>query len=109
MAAEQARESLLSQYALIKDYATSVESDAVSVKIRLEEARKAAEAIDERNFQLLIQDILMTLNDRFEKITAARTRLPCFSALSTALKPFSSQESTTSFDTQTSFDNLMEL
>ncbi|KAK4696366.1 hypothetical protein P7C71_g1534, partial [Lecanoromycetidae sp. Uapishka_2] len=108
-AAEQARLALLSQYALIKDYAISIEPDAALVKIRLEDALNAAEAVDERNFQLLVQDILVTLDQTFKMITAARKRIPMLSEPDAFSTLESTQGSYASSDAGMASDFSLEL
>lgn len=72
------KQVLLTQYGQLKQYATSIDFDAAPVKIRLEDARKAAEAADELRFLHLARSISGTLEERFDSIAAARNKVPKF-------------------------------
>lgn len=98
-AKERARQALLDQYNQLKQYATSLHPDAAPVKIRLEQARKAVEAIDEAKFETLAHGIFLTLEEQYDKIVAARKDVPGFSPCDSS-EPESSQESSHSFDDQ---------
>ncbi|KAF6233854.1 hypothetical protein HO173_008066 [Letharia columbiana] len=99
-AKERAKQNLLDQYNQLKQYATSLDTDATPVKIRLEQAREAAEAIDETKFEKLAHGIFLTLEERYNKIAAARTNVPVFRAPVQSSKPTSSQELCQSLDSQ---------
>lgn len=71
-AKERIKQSLFAQYEQIKQYATSLDLDVAPVKIRLEDARKAMEASDEFKFDKLARSIMLTLEERHDKIAAAR-------------------------------------
>ena len=87
-ATERAKAFLLSQYNQLKQYATSLDSDAGPVRIRLEEARKAAEASDEGKFEKLAHSIFLTLEERYNnKIANARNDVPRFEAPVTTSEP----------------------
>ena len=75
LAKTKMRNLLLKKYDRVKRYATAIESDATLVKIRLEDARKAAEAIDETKFRDVTRSIVSTLEERFQSITMAREDL----------------------------------
>lgn len=117
VATDSIRQSLLSQYAQIEGYAKTLDFDAAPAKFRLEKALKAAEAVDERNFELLVHDILLTLDETFERITTARQKIPYISGLNGVLEPVShrvvetvpSQQSSDPSHTEDSSDILMEL
>ena len=98
-AAERAKHALLDQYNQLKQYAKSIDPDAAPVKIRLEQARKAAEAMDEPEFEGLAHGIFATLEERYSKILAARRDVPVFRT------PPSSPESTSSQETNSSLDD----
>ena len=72
------RKYLLDQLEKLKQYATSLDSEAAPVKIRLEDARKAAEAVHVNEFRRLVQDILSSLDERYKQIVAAHDNLPIF-------------------------------
>ena len=97
-AKERAKQVLLDQYNRLKQYATSLDSDAAPVKIRLEQAREAVEAIDETQFEKLAHGIYLTLEERYNKITAARKDVPGFRTPSPSPEPMSSQDSLSSFE-----------
>ncbi len=69
------KQTLLSGYDQLKQYATSMDFDAAPVKIRLEDARKAAEAVDEVKFSRLARSISKTLEERFDSIVVARNKV----------------------------------
>ena len=75
IATDEARQSLLTQYAQLKDYATSFDFDAALVKIRLENAHNAVEALDKPKFESLAHSILTTLDEKLLKINTARERI----------------------------------
>ena len=77
-ATERAKQALLDQYNQLKQYATSLDSDAAPVKIRLEQAREAAEAFEGAKFEKLAHGIFVTLEERYNKISAARKDIPVF-------------------------------
>ena len=54
-------------------FACSMDSEASAVKIRLEEARKAANDGKQPKFDTLINEISTTLEEQFTKIATART------------------------------------
>ena len=105
-AKERAKQVLLDQYNHLKQYATSLDSDASPVKIRLEQAREAAEAIDEVKFEELAHGIVVTLDERYKKIANARGNLPVFRAPSLSPSPeiVSSEESDSSSDSDSLSD-----
>lgn len=107
-AIDQARQSLLTQYAQIKDYATSLDFDAAPVRFRLNDARIAAEAVNKPKFELLARGILLTLDEKFQKIISARQNILAGPGVNGLLEPKSSQESARSSNTQIS-DVSMEL
>ncbi len=72
------KQTLLTQYDQLRHYATSIDFDAAPVKIRLEDARKAAEAVDGLKFMHLARSISETLEERFDSIAAARNNVPKF-------------------------------
>ncbi|CAF9934442.1 hypothetical protein IMSHALPRED_009721 [Imshaugia aleurites] len=90
-AAKRAQQILLEQYNQLKQFATALDPDAAPVKIRLEQARKAAQAIDEPQFEKLAHGIFLTLDERYSKIAAARKDLPTFGPFRT---PFPSSNNT---------------
>lgn len=99
-AGERAKQTLLDQHNQLKQYATSLDSDAAPVKIRLEQAREAAEAIDETQFEKLAHGIFLTLEERYNKIAAARKDVPIFRTPPSSPEPESSQELHSSIDSQ---------
>ena len=100
-AKERAKQSLLEQYDQLKQYATSIDSDAAPVKIRLKQAREAAEAIEETKFEKLAHGIFLTLEERYNKIITARKGVPAFRTPSPSPEPMSSPElSVSTFDSQ---------
>ena len=106
-ATENTKQSLLAQYDKLKQYATSIEIDAGLVKIRLEDAHKAAESAEKEKFEQLARDILVTLEERYNRITAARYNTPLFAKAASPVasdEPSSSQESS---DCTSSQDSLM--
>ena len=102
-AAEDARESskkvFLTKYEQLKSYATSIDLNAV--KIRLNDAHKAAEAIDELKFESISCNIMTTLEERYDRIVTARACVPGFSRVSLPPTPNSPspQSSHGRFDT----------
>ena len=105
-ATERAKQALLDQYNRLKQYAISLDSDVAPVKIRLEQAREAAEAMDETEFEKLAHGILLTLEERYDKISAARKDLPVFRTPPSSPESMSSsQESSSSLDDE-SFSQL---
>lgn len=99
-AKERAKQFLLGQYRQLKEYATSLDANAAPVKIRLEQAREAAEAIEEANFEKLAHGIFLTLEERYNKIAAARKDVPGFRTPTPSPEPESSEESCSSSDSQ---------
>lgn len=102
---KRTKENLLTQHDHLKRYATSLDFDAAPVKIRLENARKAAEAIDELRFAQLACSISETLEERFDSIAAARNKVPQFARSSRISAPTvvgSSQECNNSLTTPSS-------
>ena len=99
-ATQRAKLFLLGQYDQLKQYAISLDYDAAPVKIRLEEARQAAEVIDEAKFEKVAHGIFLTLEERYNKIANARNQVPRFETPATTPEPSASQESSTSLDTQ---------
>lgn len=99
-AKERTKQFLLDQYNQVKQYATSLDSDAAPVRIRLEQAREAAEAIDEVKFEKLAHGIFLTLEERYNKIAAARKDVPGFRTPPPSPEPesMSSQDSRSSFE-----------
>lgn len=91
---------MLGQYRQLKEYATSLDANAAPVKIRLEQAREAAEAIEEANFEKLAHGIFLTLEERYNKIAAARKDVPGFRTPTPSPEPESSEESCSSSDSQ---------
>lgn len=73
---ELEKRSLLDQYEQLRQYAKSLDHDAAPVKIRLEHARIVAEAFDVPKFKQLAQGIRTTLEERYDRIAAARNLLP---------------------------------
>lgn len=98
------KHALLTQYDQLKQYATSIDFDAAPVKIRLEDARKAAEVVDELRFAQLARSISETLEKRFDSIAAARNKVPRFAAPTVA---GFSQESSDPLTTPNSSQNSM--
>lgn len=99
------KETLLIQYDHLKRYATSLDFDAAPVKIRLENARRAAEAIEKLRFVQLACSISETLEERFDSIAAARNNVPRFARPSHTAAPTvdeSSQECNNSSNTPSS-------
>ena len=99
-AREQAKQILLNRYNQLEQYATSLDSDAAPVKIRLERARAAVEAVEEIKFERLAHGILSTLEERYDKIATARKNLPVFRTPSTSPETMSSPELTSSLDNE---------
>lgn len=99
-AKERAKQVLLDQYNQLKHYAMSLNSDAAPVKIRLEQAREAAEAVDETKFEKLAHGVFLTLEERYNVIAAAREDVPGFSTPLPSPEPVSSQELLPSLDSQ---------
>ena len=99
-AKERAKKALLDQYNQLKQYATSLDSDTAPVKIRLEQAREAAEAVDETKFEKLAHGIFLTLEERYTKIATARKDVLIFRTPRSSPEPESSQELVSSFDSQ---------
>lgn len=97
-AKERAKQALLDQYNQLKQYATSLDSDAAPVKIRLEQAGEAAEAVDETQFEKLAHGIFLTLEERYNNIAAARKDVPIFRTPPSSPEPDSSQELESSID-----------
>lgn len=91
---------LLIQYNHLKQYAISLNSDVAPVKIRLEQAREAAETIDESKFEKLAHGIFLTLEERYHLIAAAREDVPGFRTPFPSPEPVSSQELSLSLDSQ---------
>lgn len=75
----------------LRRYAITIDSDAGPVKIRLARAREAAEELDEKKFEKLAHGILMTLEDLYNKISAARKDLSRFPTPCPSHEPESSQ------------------
>ena len=67
---------MLAQYEQLKQYASAIDRDVASVKIRLDCAYKAADNGDETKFAQFGQEVLMTLEERYNQITAARKNIP---------------------------------
>lgn len=106
----QTRQSLLAQYDQLKQYATSIDFDASPVRIRLEDARKAADAVNELKFVQLARSISETLDERFNRITAARNIAPKFSSSLPMVAPAesgSSQGPSDSSATQSSSQDIL--
>ena len=104
-AKEHAKQSLLAQYDQLKQYATSIDLDAASVKIRLNNAREAAEASNASKFEQLAHHILETLDERYNRIVAARQNIPTFAKIAIPMAPTPSPpspESSDSLDSQCS-------
>ena len=78
----------------------SLNSDAAPVKIRLEQAREAAEAVDETKFEKLAHGVFLTLEERYNVIAAAREDVPGFRTPLPSPEPVSSQELLPSLDSQ---------
>ena len=98
------KQLLLGQYDQLKHYAISLNSDVAPVKIRLERAREAAEAFDEAKFEKLAHGIFLTLEERYNKIAAARKDVPGFRTPSPSPEPESESESMSSQDSLASFE-----
>ena len=77
-AKELSKQALLKQYDHLKDYATSIDPSAAAVKIRLKDAREAAEEVDDLKFKTLGRDIMTTLEEQYTRISTARKCLPGF-------------------------------
>lgn len=60
-------------YKQLEEYAISI--DISLVAIRLERARKAAQNQNEKAFARLAQDILSTLDERFQKVSTIRNSM----------------------------------
>ena len=58
------------------------------------------EAIEETKFEKLAHEIFLTLEERYNKIAAARQDVPSFRTPFPSAEPASSQESFSSFDSQ---------
>ncbi|KAL9629680.1 MAG: hypothetical protein Q9164_006771 [Protoblastenia rupestris] len=103
---ERARLSLISTHDQITKYAVSLDRDLATVKIRLEDARKAAEAVDESRFEKLVNAIWLTLENQYDNVNAARLGVPK-KAISFTL-PKSLNDGTTSLceDSQRSCDSM---
>ncbi|CAF9915666.1 MAG: hypothetical protein ALECFALPRED_010297 [Alectoria fallacina] len=99
-AKDRAKQALLDQYNQLKQYATSLDSDVAPVKIRLEQAREAAEAIDETKFEKLAHGIFLTLEERYNSIAAAREEVPAFRTPFPSPEPPSSPEWSSSSDSR---------
>ena len=109
---ENTKQSLLAQFDKLKQYATSIELDARLVKIRLEDAHKAAESAEKEKFEKLARDILATLEERYNRITAARYNAPLFVKAGSpvaSVEPSSSQESSDLTSSQDSFTASVDL
>jgi len=95
-AKEDTKQLLLTQYDKLKQYATSIELDTASVKIRLDNAREAAEVADRSKFEQLAHGIFVTLEERYDRIAAARKGISLFAngvSAATPVEAMSSQES----------------
>lgn len=103
-AKERAKQVLLDQYNQLKQYAASLDSDTAPVKIRLEQAREAAEAVDETKFEKLAHGIFLTLEERYKKIISARKDVPGFRTPLPSPEPMASSESMSSQDSRSSFE-----
>lgn len=68
----RARAELLVHYRQLKQYAISFGVDATPVKIRLEDARKAAEDSEGPKFDKLAKGIWTTLEEHYRKIQTSR-------------------------------------
>ena len=77
-AKEASKQALLKQYDHLETYATSIDPSAAAVKIRLKDAREAAEAVDDLKFGSLGHDIMTTLEEQYTRISTARKCLPEF-------------------------------
>ena len=77
----------------------SLHPDAAPVKIRLEQAREAVEAIDEAKFETLAYGIFLSLEEQYDRIIAARKDVPGFSPRD-HFEPELSQESSLLSDDQ---------
>lgn len=86
-ARNRARQALLTQYDQLKQYAISMDHDAAPVRFRLEDARQTAEALDESKFENLAHDIIITLEERFDKIATARNSVQKFTNRPRILTP----------------------
>ena len=83
------REDLLKKYAFLDAYARTFDTDASGVSIRLDQARTAAEASDQKLFGDKVASVLRTLNgqqaaikEQLAKINGARDQLPVFLEMS---------------------------
>ena len=84
----QSPADMILQYEQLQSFAFSMDSEAAAVKIRLKIARKAAETGEQSKFESLVDEISVTLDEQFSKITAARnTALKVPSAALTCGKP----------------------
>ena len=92
-AKDRARQSLVAQYDQLKQYALTIHPDAAPVKIRLEEARKAAEEVHETKFEKLAHGIFLTLEEHCNKIAIARKAVPHFLVSSAPMEMPSQQSS----------------
>lgn len=91
---------LLDQYNQLKQYAESIDSDVAPVRIRLKQARDAAEAADETRFEKLAHGIFLTLEERYDKIAMARKKLPGTQTRSPSPELASSPEQYPTFESQ---------
>ena len=78
------KQSMLSTHELLAAYATSLDSEATAVKIRLANALQAAETVDEKTFNKLTLGIWETLEEQFSRVYAARAKLSSFAQASTS-------------------------
>ena len=78
----QSKQSMLSTCELLDAYATSLDPEATSVKIRFANANKAAEDVDKKMFSKLTLSIWETLEEQFSRIYAARAKLSSFAQVS---------------------------
>ena len=97
---EALKQDLLTQHDLLEQYARSIDPNAASVKIRLENARKAAEASDSAAYQRLARDIFGTLEERCNEIAAARKKVTGLIGSSSPSSPFASFSGTKSENPQ---------
>ena len=99
---DQMRQKLLAQYDQLKQYATAIDRDVASVKIRLENAHKAAEEGDGPQFTQLGQGVLVTLEERYNQIIATRKNIPTFAKATAEISPIEDIPSESSNDSLSS-------
>ncbi|KAG8529958.1 uncharacterized protein KY384_005439 [Bacidia gigantensis] len=71
----RARDDMLVSYEAMKAFAASLERGSAAVRIRLEEAREAAESLDQDKFESLARSVSSTLEELFAKTNGARLEM----------------------------------